>query len=744
MENIDYNKEKSIAFLGNISEKKGPFLLLHAFKAIYDFDNEFTLHIAGKMQSPRVAATWDYAIPKLGLSDAIHYYDFVNDPLSWLKGFTFFINSSPLEGHCVSFVQALSVGLHPLLHNHVGADLQYPRSFIWQTIPELVEMIQRPKKDPQFYIDFVKENYSKAIQFEKIDKEIEALLNSPPKKKLEIKKSTVAAVMAVKNGSKTIEKALNSLIKQGYPLEKIIVVDDGSTDNTVDIVNKINAKSEIPIEVISISPSKWVFSARNEGVKLISSDYMFFLDADDIIEQTFVEELSKVLDANPTIDIIYPDILHFNEKNETQEFKVPDFDPQILTARNFIAYCSLQRTKRFKEIGGYSQYLNDSRNHLSEWEFWLRCLKAGFKFQHIPKTLFHYFKSGNSTQMSGNYEISRECQHLQMATTIMGGSNNIQMNADKERIMLVCQGKDYLSRSSMGFELMSWAKPLEMDGKLEVYCFQYDVEMQYFGQDKMQERLKDYIKLIQPKYIFHPTYKDTILPSTWKEISEKYCTIAWNSDEWRYDEFNKEYDKNFQHAITTYPSVFEKMNHSGKILSQWAANQFYFYPREKDIEVSFTGQANQNRKELLAGLDVECYGLNFPNGFVDFTTMASVLSRSKISLSFSMGVNGRQLKLRPFEITASRALCICEQMPGIEQYFIPGKEIVLFDTKQELDELVMYYTKHSSEAKKIALAGYERTVKDHLWTNRFKTVFEEIDRNKEQPNFYLVKKDEIK
>ena len=69
----NYNKKKSIAFLGNVSEKKGPFLLLHAFKAIHDFDPEFTLHIAGKMQSSRVVVSWDHLIPKLGLTEAIHY-----------------------------------------------------------------------------------------------------------------------------------------------------------------------------------------------------------------------------------------------------------------------------------------------------------------------------------------------------------------------------------------------------------------------------------------------------------------------------------------------------------------------------------------------------------------------------------------------------------------------------------------------------------------------------------------------
>ena len=539
---------------------------------------------------------------------------------------------------------------------------------------------------------------------------------------------TVSCVIAVKNGSKVIKRAIESLLNQTCPLTKIIVVNDGSTDDTEDIVREFLDTSEVPIEIITNPASKWIFSARNQGFKEVDTDYFFFLDADDWVDKNYVEKMSTILDQNETQAVIYSDMTYFDETDNEKVFQVPDFDPQILVQRNFIAYAAMQRTSAFKNIGGYSDYMNDCRNHLTEWHLWLQYVKAGAEFKRLAEPLFHYFHSGDE-QMSNNYERNRQDMHLQLAIGITDGGKEIEMVGDKKRILLVVQGKDYCDHSQVGFELMTLAKPLEMDDQNEVYVFQYDVEAQHYGRDEMLRRLQTLAGIVKPDYIFHFSYKDDIPVEVWKNLSNAYNTIVFHSDEWKYSKFDKEYEKGFKHAVTTYPSVFEQMEHPGKILSQWAANTHYFYPREKDIEVSFTGQANQNRVELLDGLDVECYGLNWPNGFVSYTEMASVLGCSKISLSFSMGVNGRQLKLRPFEITASKALCICETMPGIEEFFVPGEEIILFDNKKELDEAVAYFTARPAEAEVIAQAGYEKTVGSHKWEHRLKEIFSVVDQN---------------
>jgi len=241
----------------------------------------------------------------------------------------------------------------------------------------------------------------------------------------------------------------------------------------------------------------------------------------------------------------------------------------------------------------------------------------------------------------------------------------------------------------------------------------------------MIDEFEKMLNIIEPDVIFHPTYKETIPAKNWKEISKIFKTVAWNSDDdRRYDSFTKEYCKNFTNVVTTYPEIYAKMDHPGRILSQWAANTSYFYPREKTIDVSFCGQKYGHREETLADLDVEVYGGGWDSGFLPFTEMAKVIGSSNISINFSMGGDGttKQVKLRPFEVCASGTLCLTEDAPGLSDFYVIGEEIIVFKTKEELKELIEYYLNHEDERKKIATAAYERTVAKHSWKSRFEEI----------------------
>jgi glycosyltransferase involved in cell wall biosynthesis len=716
---------KRIAFLGALSHKKGIQLMVEGFNAIHEADEEYTIHIGGIIQDVRYGAYLDHAILDLKLQDHIYYDGKVEDVVSWLQDKDYIYCSSPLEGCPVGVLEALSVGLKPLIHSFIGASGLYPQKYIWRTIKELVAMALEGRGDPKEYRDFVKNNYSLDRQLKSISRVVGSVAKDVKKTAVRSKNSTVSCVIAVKNGEKTIERALESLICQTKKLDQIIVVNDASTDNTVEIVSKFatfHKDSTINAQIITLPESKWVFSARNEGFKRVDTDYFFFLDADDYVPENYVYEMSKMLDNNPTVAVTYCDMVHFNELGE-EKVPVPEFDPSILMERNFIAYSAMQRTKNFE---GYSEYLNDTRNHLTEWDLWLNYVKRGFQIRKCTHTSFHYYLAptmGSDTQMSKNYEQPRLSMHIQMAMGLVANLSDIQIKGDEKRILLVCQGKDYLDRSKMGFELMTWCKPLEDFG--DVFVFQYDVAIKHFGKEGMVNKLEETLNVVDPTVIFHPTYVDDIPAKTWAEITKAFKTVCWNSDDdRRFDSFSKEYGKNFTNSVTTYPEIFKKMDHPGRILSAWAVNTSYFYPREKTIDVSFCGQKYGGREEMLSGLDVECYGGGWENGFVDFTEMAKILGESKISINFSLGADGNsQMKLRPFEICGSNTLCLTENAPGLDNLYAIEEEVILFETKKELKELIEYYLEHEDERKAIAKAAYERTISKHTWKNRFEEIF---------------------
>jgi len=129
--------------------------------------------------------------------------------------------------------------------------------------------------------------------------------------------STVSIIMPVRNGSDYIEEALESIRRQGCNVE-IIVVDDGSTDNTAEIASKRGCI------VLSHKESLGPVVAKNSGLKAANGDFILFLDHDDRIRDGALKALCDALTDNPEASAIQALV---------QDFKSPDCDDSSLTIR---------------------------------------------------------------------------------------------------------------------------------------------------------------------------------------------------------------------------------------------------------------------------------------------------------------------------------------------------------------------------------------------------------------------------
>ena len=103
------------------------------------------------------------------------------------------------------------------------------------------------------------------------------------------KKVTLSIIVPVYNGEKSIEKCINTILNmKSIDNIEVIAVDDGSTDNTKEILNKLK-KCNNNLKVIT-SNNKGVSSARNEGIYKSNGEWLCFVDSDDIIEQTYLKD----------------------------------------------------------------------------------------------------------------------------------------------------------------------------------------------------------------------------------------------------------------------------------------------------------------------------------------------------------------------------------------------------------------------------------------------------------------------
>lgn len=102
--------------------------------------------------------------------------------------------------------------------------------------------------------------------------------------------NTISIVMPVYNSAKFLRNSLNSVVNQTYKALQIIIINDGSTDSSKDIIDEFASKDK-RIEVFDIVNSGQSF-ARNMGLSAVKGSYIFFMDADDIIELSLVEKLA--------------------------------------------------------------------------------------------------------------------------------------------------------------------------------------------------------------------------------------------------------------------------------------------------------------------------------------------------------------------------------------------------------------------------------------------------------------------
>lgn len=131
---------------------------------------------------------------------------------------------------------------------------------------------------------------------------------------------SVSVIVPVYNGGKTIEHCIQSILNQTYKNIYIIVIDDGSTDNTEKILNKYKNNSKI---IILKEKNSGVSHARNVGLEKVKTDLISFVDSDDYIEPNFIKNMVDSLYTSSTdmcitgVNYIYSDVVRLsNYKKE--------------------------------------------------------------------------------------------------------------------------------------------------------------------------------------------------------------------------------------------------------------------------------------------------------------------------------------------------------------------------------------------------------------------------------------------
>ncbi|MDD3050187.1 MAG: glycosyltransferase [Candidatus Cloacimonetes bacterium] len=169
-------KGSNIAFVATIRHTKNLPLLFQCFKAIKKADANFRLHIAGDFKTQvssdveinELKYYLSYISAKLKVDDSVRYYGNVNNISEWLKDKDYLISTSIREGMPLNIIEAMAMGIKPVIHNFPGAEDVFPGEYIFNDIDECREIILSDDYDSYKYRKFVIDNYTVHQQMQKI------------------------------------------------------------------------------------------------------------------------------------------------------------------------------------------------------------------------------------------------------------------------------------------------------------------------------------------------------------------------------------------------------------------------------------------------------------------------------------------------------------------------------------------------------------------------------------------------
>jgi spore maturation protein CgeB len=254
---------------------------------------------------------------------------------------------------------------------------------------------------------------------------------------------------------------------------------------------------------------------------------------------------------------------------------------------------------------------------------------------------------------------------------------------------------------------------------------------------ELNERLLETVESFRPDVMFTQQMAYELWLETLQIIKARgdVATVSWAADDsWKYREVSRFIGPAYHAMTTTYDYVvpwYRKDGMDRVLHTQWGVPDDWLRKpmpaSECRYQVSFVGAAHGERREQIeklraAGLDIACFGHGWPNGPVEMDDIPNIMRQSVISLNFANSKGDNQIKARTFEVPGAGGFLLTESAKGLDCFFQPEKEISVYENFSELVDKIHYYLAHEKQRDDIALAGFERTRREHTYSNRMRAV----------------------
>lgn len=191
----------------------------------------------------------------------------------------------------------------------------------------------------------------------------------------------VSVIMPTFNRADFIEESLKCLLNQSYIHWECIIIDDGSTDHTKEIVaSYVENDNRFSYHYKN---NEGAAVARNIAVSFSKGGYILPLDSDDIIHATYIEKGIEVFKKMPHLKLVYGKAEKFG--NENGAWNVPPFKYSLFLIYNMVYNSSIFKRSDFDKVGGYT-----ADNKFEDWDLWLKLINSDKDVYQIQEVMYYY------------------------------------------------------------------------------------------------------------------------------------------------------------------------------------------------------------------------------------------------------------------------------------------------------------------------------------------------------------------
>lgn len=299
----------------------------------------------------------------------------------------------------------------------------------------------------------------------------------------------ISIIIPAYNAESFISEAITSCKNQTYKNVEIIVVDDGSTDRTTDIVRKFN-----DVKLIT-QCNQGAGAARNNGLMASTGYFIKFLDADDTLCPDALEEQYTMSKKLLDLEIIYGDYseIKFGKKSIFKNYKVKYGTIEELARNDILISAPLHKKKYLLDIGGFDVRIKRGQ----EWNLHVRLAASGVRFVYYPTNVFYYIERENLSKISNiDKDLIKICEMRE--ETLRLTFNGIKMSPETSKLhanALWGLGRLALreGESHLAYELFAKASSIDPNNCTYYQKKMYNYLLRFFGASGAEKIIKPII-----------------------------------------------------------------------------------------------------------------------------------------------------------------------------------------------------------------------------------------------------------